>query len=368
MRKRIQTKPARVGPRPSPLRGAAPFFLTGSQWKSLAVGFAGAIAVHGFLLAVLPERISPPGQAEDRTNHRLNVTLAAPEDDAPDPPPEEYVATNPDVPSNTPDDTRHFASRDQQAAQEEAPEDEAPEDTPRVEGEELRSQNIVEGHPDPALPSGIFEQRDEQVFADGFPAIPERRPVPGFETDEPDPDESGVHIASNETEDDPGDDAERIVGIDVPEEQRQEGADSGAYASVERPVPEPRPTLPRTHSAPVAEREGNTSRVGTISIDARRSEFGTYIERMMEAVERQWHSLARTHYSISDTGSRVRIRFELDSAGNVSILDIDSSAGDTGTLICMDAIESRAPFGNWSDEMIEVLGDDQTMTITFHYR
>ena len=159
-----------------------------------------------------------------------------------------------------------------------------------------------------------------------------------------------------------------MVGVNVPDEARV-ARDAAAGRSVaERPTPEPRPTLPRTHSGPVAERPGGTSRIGEIAIDARRSDFGIYLERMLEAIERQWHSLARRHMSAADASTRVRIRFVLDSTGHVEIIEVDSSATHTGTLICQDAIEARAPFGHWSDDMIEVLGEDQTLTITFHYR
>ncbi len=358
---------ARSGLRPSPIHGVSVFFRPGFPRRSLVVGILGALAVHAILAAVMPERISG-GHGESDTPPRELSVLFSDREDEPEPPlPEEFVATNPDVPSNPPDETRHFASRDQQAAQEEPSETETPEETPRVEGEDLRSQNIVEGHPEPAWPrhTPVSPDEEERAVRD-FPSVPERRPVPGSADTEPEPDEEGIH--TRETEEDTGEDDRRIVGVNVPERERGRTGDAVDRSSPERPSPSPRPTLPRTHSAPVAERPGSTSRIGEIAIDARRSEFGTYLERMLEAIERQWHSLARAHLSASDAASRVRIRFVLDSSGRVEIVDVESSATHTGTLICQDAIEARAPFGNWSDDMIDVLGDEQTLTITFHYR
>lgn len=364
-RVRKPAKPVRMRRRPVP--GAAPFFLAATRWKSIVTGVLGTLVVHVALMAVLPDRLTSPRSGEQRAARSIDFVFPEPEEEVPEPLPEEYVATNPDVPSNPPDETRNFASRDQQAAQEEPPESETPEETPRVEGEELRSQNIVEGNPEPALPQGGGAPSERELArVEDFPAVPERRPVPGLDDPEPDPEESGVAAEADVEE--PGDDETRTIGINVPDEQRMSPDEATRRASAERPRPSPRPTLPRTHSAPVAERPGTSSRLGEIAIDARRSEFGSYLERMLEAIERQWHSLARSHAGVADSASRVRIRFKLDAAGHVEILEVDSSASHTGTLICQDAIEARAPFGDWSEDMISVLGDEQTMTITFHYR
>lgn len=367
MKKRRKQAPSHVRLRASPITGVGAFFRAGTPWRSLLIGGVGALAAHAILLAVLPDRISEPRDSPERPSREIAFVFPEAEEDPSEPLPEEYVATNPDVPSNPPDETRHFASRDQQAAQEEASERETPEETPRVEGEELRSQNIIEGDPDPSVAESGPPSREEeetQVPDQEIPAVPERRPIPGSEDTEPEPDEEGIHTVETEDEE-TGEEDLRQVGINFPEEQR---GDSAQQASRNRPEPSPRPSLPRTHSGPVAEREGSASRVGELAIDARKSEFGTYLERMLEAIERQWHSLARAHLSASDASSQVRIRFTLDSSGQVEIIEVDSSATHTGTLICQDAIEARAPFGNWSEEMIQVLGDEQTMTITFHYR
>ncbi len=362
-----QTKrPARL--RKRPLGGADPFFRRSVPGKSLAIGAAGTLLLHALLLAVFPERLSEP--RESATAPRVfDISLSDPEETVR--PPDEYVATNPDVPTNPPDDTPRIASRDQQAAQEEPPEDRAPEDTPRIEGEPLRSQNIVEGDPDPVPPAGgAFpgDQSDQDPAepGDDLPLIPERLPVAGLDDVELDPDAEGLRTETAEEED--GDDVMRMVGINVPEGQRTSPSDGSTRLSADRPTPSPRPTLPRTHSGPVADRQGATSRVGEVAIDARRSDFGVYLERMLESIERQWLGMARAHASAADMGARVRVRFTLDSSGYVTIVDIDSTASQTGTLICQDAIEARAPFGEWSNEMVELMGEEQTMTITFHYR
>ena len=368
MKKRNRQPVPRTRLRSRPVGGALPFFRSTVPKRSLVIGAAGTLALHALLMAVFPERISEPREARPAARD-FDITFSEPEETTR--PPDEYVATNPDVPSNPPDETPRIASRDQQAAQEEASEDSAPEDTPRIEGEPLRSQNIVEGDPDPFPPEGGFVSGGDGEDApaetgEDLPMIPERLPVAGLDDVEPDPEADGLRTETVEEEH--GDDFMRMVGINVPEGRRGAGTEASSQASSDRPTPSPRPTLPRTHSGPVAERQGNTSRLGEVAIDARRSDFGVYLERMLESIERQWLGLARAHAASADTGARVRIRFTLDASGYVTIVDIDSDATHTGTLICRDAIEARAPFGEWTDEMVELMGEEQTMTITFHYR
>jgi len=35
---------------------------------------------------------------------------------------------------------------------------------------------------------------------------------------------------------------------------------------------------------------------------------------------------------------------------------------------CVSAITTRAPYGDWTDDMIAVLGSEQEMTFSFYYQ
>ena len=63
------------------------------------------------------------------------------------------------------------------------------------------------------------------------------------------------------------------------------------------------------------------------------------------------------------------VEFVLTSKGDVSMVTVDfSSASLAATLICKDAIYDRVPFEHWPPEMLETLGQEQTIRITFMYR
>ena len=46
---------------------------------------------------------------------------------------------------------------------------------------------------------------------------------------------------------------------------------------------------------------------------------------------------------------------------------LPKSAG-ANAEICRQAIESRAPYGKWTEEMIRDFGGEDEVTITFHYK
>jgi hypothetical protein len=45
---------------------------------------------------------------------------------------------------------------------------------------------------------------------------------------------------------------------------------------------------------------------------------------------------------------------------------LETNAGKLGTLLCRDAIESRAPFGVWTQQMVDQLGEETYDHCSFH--
>ncbi len=135
------------------------------------------------------------------------------------------------------------------------------------------------------------------------------------------------------------------------------------------PAPRERKMVTRRASnGPLMKSRGAASRMGAVGVDANFSEFGGYVERMLEAIEARWNQLGDRYGIAGEVGTTVQIVFKINAKGEVTdYLVKNSSASRTGTLICQDAILSRAPFGEWTLDMIRVLGDEQTVTITFHY-
>jgi hypothetical protein len=68
-------------------------------------------------------------------------------------------------------------------------------------------------------------------------------------------------------------------------------------------------------------------------------------------------------------GSHVTITFKINSKGETDIIKVeDADSGKQGVWSCQNAIQARQPYGKWTDQMIAVLGDDQTLTFGFYYQ
>jgi hypothetical protein len=110
--------------------------------------------------------------------------------------------------------------------------------------------------------------------------------------------------------------------------------------------------------------------LGMIAIEAKFSEFGDYLQRMYEAIGYQWLLLAnQTRRGAAQISSRVVLEFIIYSEGGIENLRVvHSTAGQAATVICKDAIQSRSPFGRWTEEMVRTLGEEQTIRVTFIYQ
>ncbi len=302
------------------------------------------------------------------------------------PAPEEsrYVETNPDVPTNIPDETENFASRDQQAAQEE-PSPLGPDGTPFLEGEEEDSPKIVDGEmpSEPILFSAVTgldtPARPDLIAAMPLPTPPPS--APDFIEQAPVSDEGigsylepGMNVEPlDETSDN------RVIEVTLnpfvtgedPERQARDDATSQPLPESGPQVPLPRPRVQvDVLPGPVMRSMGGVPGLGNLAIDAKFSEFGEYLDRMYEIIGTQWLLLAsQVRRGSVHTASRVIVDFVLSSDGTIRTIEIAySSAGQASTLICKDAIQSRAPFNAWTDDMIGSLGEEQPIRVTFIYR
>lgn len=307
-----------------------------------------------------------------------------------------YVETNQDVPSNPPDETDNFSNRDQQSANEAPPPELSEENTPFLDGEELDSPKLVDGTLAPPLPEILPSPESEEAVESPPPEIEELLaqemapilptpppPAPDFleataETDEgvasyQEPAESETEERPEEPEEtkdvnatmNPLVDPEVVAQLAEMFNQRPERPDA---ADME-PRPRPRlnsPALP----GPVRRTTAGVANLGRIGIDAEFNEFGDYLARMNEVVGTQWLILAnQTRRGVAEVASRVIVEFVLNAEGRVEHLEIAfSSASQAGSLICKDAILSREPFGEWTDDMIAAMGQRQPVTFTFIYR
>lgn len=153
----------------------------------------------------------------------------------------------------------------------------------------------------------------------------------------------------------------------------------GVNPSAAAPIPSPRPpvpaaatpraTLPSGTSGLLLRNPVGVSRAGAIAIDARFSSYGDYSQRMLEAIQGSWWGIIeRSHFDDFAAGYVV-VRFRIHRDGTVTDAEVVSSTVPAlAGLACKDAVTLPAPYDTWRADMVAMLGEDETVTITFHYR
>ncbi len=326
------------------------------------------LLLHSLLLWTLPANLFESRSYSKSPDSDLTVELEeAPEKEF------RFVETNPDVPQNEPDKTRNVAARSQQAAQEKVTEEPLG-DTPKVTGEVDESQKIVDGALETPLLSGgavvVVDQQPEATPQEPSPLavlIPGAPPMPPEFLREDSVEEKGLGPLIVESKTKENSEDSRIIDLN------SNSAPNAQSVPVPLDSTEPlaRPRLNfQVVPGPVRNSPSSVSSLGVVAIDAQFSQFGEYTQRMIEAISGQWHLLARNfNHSFQDMGSRVKIEFNLTPEGRVENLIVKETASSRpATLLCKDAILSRAPFGEWNEEMVAMLGDNDRVKITFYYR
>lgn len=363
------------------------------QGLSISMALLVTLAVHGLLFFAIPwDRIELTHLPDPVSNPPVEIVLEPYVEELPP----RFVETNPEVtPPDTPPDTHHFAAMDQVAADEVA--DASPDNLPASEGESPESRKIVEGdviiEEVPYTPEGMIlppgesfrpaRQTDSRTAAE---STREEVPIAGPVRQEvsqapmdlmeqvPETEEGVASIEqagdSPEPVEIPEDRTQHFQPSDRVEVRMEEQTQTTASASGQ-PIPQPRPRLDfKTPPGPVMRNPGSASSMGVVAIDARFSEFGGYTQRMLEAISAQWHLLGnQSRYLSGEMGTYVVVEFVLNSEGHVSELKVlHTTSGRPATLLVQDAILSRAPFGKWTQDMVQTLGEAQDVRITFNYR
>lgn len=346
--------------------------------RSVLIGLTAMLVFHLLLLLVGP-RLFPVvvstavPRPEDEAKH-YNIELMPDPELKPvekQPDPFRFVETNPDVPDNTPDKTVNFAAQNQQVAQEK-PTPDGKSDRPALEGKkDFESNQIVSGRLTTPLenmqaipPSPQTAETEQTIRA---PQRLEQNPLAGFEKQEGEnKDGIGTNIAPQlaNAQAIP----EKIDGArDVP---LVEGATS-MMPMIDPKRPQARPQLTRTvqaRPAILAQNNFGTKNIGPTAVDAKWSQYGEYLKRMIETVQIEWERIIINLNLAGALGSTVSVKFFMDADGKIAtIVNVESTANDTATRACISAITERAPYGPWTDDMRAVLGEKQEMTFTFHY-
>ncbi|MBC2593921.1 hypothetical protein H5P28_06565 [Ruficoccus amylovorans] len=377
---------------------------------SVTVGLAVTVIFHLMLIYVVPW---PDVNFEEAQPEPPNPPMEVELVEAP-PEPERFVETNPNVIEEKPKDTQNYAAQDQVAAQEQ-PDTTQDSEIPKIDGEIPDSQKIVTGDlseesSPPPVPVGLPDAQPAQQQPDQQ-AQPTEQAQEQVETPTPEPQEQAQPVeqpAESEATETPQQEAPKMPEQEAVEDEGTPSIEKAGEAEkvaekpeekTVEPAPSPRPQreisvmmeevapsqqaqqgelTPRPRPrinfkvppGPLMQNPVSASRMGALAIDANFSEFGAYQQRMMEAISAQWNLLGRQfNYASADYGTKVVTEYKLNRDGQVSDLKvIFSSASRPATLLVQDAILSRAPFGAWTKEMVAMLGEDQTIRITFFYR
>ncbi len=349
--------------------------------RSILIGILAVVVIHMLLWLVGPRflrmeaRALPPRTADDQGkfyNIELNPETPVKEQEKPKDP-FKFVETNPDAPENTPDKTTNFAAQNQQAA-EQTPDPTSKADRASTTGKkDFESNQIVSGRLTSPLenlaaipPSPETAQSEQEKMVQKQRA--EQNPLTGFDKKEGDAkDGIGTNIAPH------------LANAQAVPERVEGGKDvlhddsaTGLTAAIDPRRPRPRPQLVKTQNtrpAILSENPVKAPNMGLSGIDAKWSEYGQYLQKMIDAVQFQWERLILNLSAMPAGGTNVSVKFVLNSEGNIAtVVSVNGTANETATRACVSAITERAPYGAWTDDMRAALGDKQEMTFTFYYQ
>jgi hypothetical protein len=352
---------------------------TDPERRPTLIGIAGVVVVYILLVPLALRKVPAPVFAHrPAAAKKFNIEIAPDaftkkkEPPKPKPLPNKFVETNPDAPENIPDNTNNFAAQNQQVAQEK-PTPNGKSDMPASQGKkDFESNQIVSGQLSKPVemveavpPEEVTPPKEEQKVV---PTKKEENPLKGFEKREGD---NPNGFASNTA---PKVDNNRLIPNRV-EGQKDVPLIQDALAvqpTIDRNKPRPRPALVKqaqVRPAILAERLAGTTNIGPTAVDARWSNYGAYLQRMIESVQIQWERLLAESKVYPASGSTVSVKFVMNAKGEISkIVNVDSTANDGASRACMSAITDRAPYGDWTEDMKAVLGEQQEMTFTFYYQ
>lgn len=364
--------------RPRPAPAASP--LSDRESRSIGIGVACTILFHVLLLCLAPffpaEKITGvsgelgafarPDPAKD-----FDLELANDEAAARQPDPYRFVETNPDAPENEPDKTPNVSNRNQQSGQPEKPDELDPENRPAVKGrDDIQNDTaIVSGtmsRTQTAAAALAAMQQEAAEAARNQPAQQARAeqvPLSGQEKFAGDnPEGVGSNISQSKS---PSTGAEQFL-----EGVRDARSADGGLTQVEqanRPQPRERPRLSQARPNIIQNRIRGTSNVAPLGIDARWSEYGDYMQELIEIVQVTWEGLLRESRAYPKSGTSVIVTFTLNADGAVSIVSVEETTGAAGAYISTTAITARQPYRKWTDQMVAVLGRQQTLTFRFYF-
>jgi len=133
-------------------------------------------------------------------------------------------------------------------------------------------------------------------------------------------------------------------------------------------TPPLRPRVTQVRPAILQEQPTGVSNAGVVGVDAHFSEFGDYLQELIDIVQIQWDRILASSGVAPKPATHVLVSFRLNSKGEIAeIIKVEGDAGEHGMNAALSAIRERAPYRTWTQKMVAVLGNDQVITFTFYY-
>jgi hypothetical protein len=340
--------------------------------RSTWIGILAVIVVHGLLFLLGPFLLRSDAQHLPKTKpaapRQFNIEIS-PETFAqlrkpPPPPPTKYVEANPNAPNKVPVNTNNFSSQNQVLAQEK-PQPDQHNDKPKLDGKkDIISNQTVSGSLAKPVAAPPPEPQNKAAATKQSAARKEQDPLAGFDKMKQGDDGFGSNLGQN-------------ANVDKPSPQKVEGAKVGendgtvaAMPAIDPHHPRARPVLEQVHTRPAIfnDNQFGTSNIGPVAFDAKWSNYGAYLHKMMEAIQVQWDRILIDSRTEPPSGTTVTVKFTIDLHGKIAaIVDVESTSTEQGKQSCISAITLTAPYGDWTDDMIAVLGTSQDLTFQFYY-
>jgi hypothetical protein len=342
--------------------------------RSVVIGILAVLVVHSLLFVAAPYLLRSDAIRSTARKHaaprQFNIEIAPNEFVTPPPPkpppPNKYIEANPNAPDNIPDKTNNFSSKNQQLAQEK-PQPDQHNDAPKLEGKkDIQSNQTVSGQlskPQAAVP--VTPNLTTAAKSTSAPKQ-EQDPLAGFDKMKEGDDGFGSNLGTRPDIAKPMPD--KIDG--AKEAPLVEGAQS-LLPAIDPKKPRSRPVLDQPHTRPAvfADNPMGTSNIGPVAYSAKWSKYGEYLHKMMEAIQIQWDRILTDSRTEPPSGSYVTVKFTMDLHGKIiDISEVESTSSEQGKQSCLTAITMTAPYGDWSDDMIAILGNSQELTFRFYYQ
>jgi hypothetical protein len=338
--------------------------------SSLVAGVVGALLFHLFYVLSIPSSyliLDPSERSQSAKEFDIEI-VSAPEEEKALP---KYVETNPNAPDNIPDETINESSRNQQAANPDPVEELSPDRSPSSKSDDdIPSEKILSGDLEVqplAAASPSVEQPESEASEPREAGDPRKtNPLPGYEEDEV-VSEEGTGMMESEDFQDVIVDTEKVVSEDN-ESKEERPLMVQTNSQPNRPSPRPRSRVVRVPPGPLKDQRVGVSKTGEVRPDSKLSEYGEYMERLIEAVKLRWDHLSRKS-PVHESNSFVKIEFKLTKEGLVRELEVvDTTSSPMARLNCRKAVSDGQPYEKWSKEMITVFGEEQIVKFRFIYR